>query len=448
MRYPSFLKNKAQAITLIVALPLALLAYNSGPDPHSEGGPGGSASACAQSGCHTGTAVNSSNGKVELQFPDGLTYVPGQKQRLRVVVTDSAARSYGFQLSARLASNETNAQAGRFETVGAGQLILCKDGRERAAAGNCATAAPLEFIEHGRPSTTNTFEFDWTPPANASAGNVRFYLAANAANANGSATGDRIYTANYTLTPRAAGGNPPAITASNGVVNGASFSAGVVSGAWTTIFGTNLASTTRDWSGAIGADGSFPTSLEGTSVTIDGKPAFIYFNSPTQLNVQAPDLAGRTGPVPVVVKTAAGESTAVSAVAAKELPGLFTYSLGGKTYPAAVNLAGAIIGPSGTAGAIPAKPGELVLFFGTGFGPTNPAVAPGRVFSGAAPLVDSVSMRIGGVAVTPSFAGLSSSGLNQFNVAIPESLANGEHAVEMQINSVSIPTGIVIAVQR
>jgi uncharacterized protein (TIGR03437 family) len=448
MRNGIFFKTKGQVVTLLVALPVALWAFSSGPDPRSEGGPGGPAAACAQSGCHTGTAVNSSNGKVELQFPDGLTYVPGQKQRLRVVVTDSAARAYGFQLSARLGSNETNGQAGRFEANGSGQLILCQDGRERSASGNCATAAPLEFIEHSRPSTTNTFEFDWTPPANASAGNVRFYVAANAANGNGQQTGDRIYTANYTVAVREAGGNLPAITATNGVVNGASFAPGVVSGAWTTIFGTNLASTTKDWTGAIGADGSFPTSLEGTSVTIDGKPAFIYFISPTQLNVQAPDLAGKTGPVQVVVKTAAGESAAVSAVAAKELPGLFTYSLGGKTYPAAVRVDGAIIGPAGTAGVIPAKPGELVLFFGTGFGPTNPAVAPGRVFSGAAPLVDSVTMRIGGVAVTPSFAGLSSSGLNQFNAAIPESLANGEHAVEMQINSVSIPTGIVIAVQR
>ena len=56
-------------------------------------------------------------------------------------------------------------------------------------------------------------------------------------------------------------------------------------------------------------------------------------------------------------------------------------------------------------------------------------------------------MRIGGVSVTPAFAGLSSSGLYQFNVTIPE-LANGEHRIEMTINSVSIQSDVVLTVQR
>ena len=132
----------------------------------------------------------------------------------------------------------------RFDVVGTGQLILCQDGRERSASGNCATGAPLEFIEHGRPATANTIEVDWTPPAAATAGNVRFYVAANAANGDGRNTGDRIYTANYTMT---IGSQRPAITPTNGVTNGASFSPGVVSGSWTTIFGTNLAAATKDW---------------------------------------------------------------------------------------------------------------------------------------------------------------------------------------------------------
>ena len=96
---------------------------------------------------------------------------------------------------------------------------------------------------------------------------------------------------------------------------------------------------------------------------------------------------------------------------------------------------------------VPAKPGDVVLFFGTGFGPTNPTVAPGKEFIGAARLIDNVIMRCGGMTITPAFAGLSSSGLYQFNVTIPN-LPNGEHSVEMQINSVSIQTGVVLTVQR
>jgi len=251
-------------------------------------------------------------------------------------------------------------------------------------------------------------------------------------------------TVPVTLTLR---GPVPAISPSNGVVNGASFAPGVVSGGWTTIFGTNLAKTTRDWTGSIHPDGTFPTALDGVSVTIDGKPAFVSYISPGQLNVQVPDLGGKTGPVAVIVKTADGESAPSTAIAARELPGLFTYRLNGKTYPGAVRLDSAVIGPVGGQGVVPAKPGETVLFFGTGFGPTNPAVVPGKVFGGAAPLTSSIAMRIGGVPVTVAFAGLSSSGLYQFNVTIPD-LPNGEHLVEMQINGASIQTGILFAVQR
>lgn len=456
MRVTSWMKknfssrNKGRIATLLVALPMVVWAYNSGPDPNSEGGPGGPAAACAQSGCHVGTGVNAGGGKVELQFPDGLTYTPGQKQRIKVVITDSSARVYGFQASARLASNETKGQAGRFATVSSGELVLCQDGRERSTSGNCTANLPLEFVEHSIPATANTLEFDWTPPADASAGNVRFYVAGNAANANGQNTGDKIYTANYTLTPKTSGSNAPVIAPSNGVTNGASFGPGVVSGSWTTIFGTNLSTTTRDWTGAIDAQGNFPTSLDGVSVTIDGKPASIYFIAPTQINVQAPDLGGKTGPVQIIVKNANGESAPVTATAAKELPGLFLFTQAPKKYPAAVRSDGVFIGPPALfAGVttVPAKPADVVLFFGTGFGPTNPAVAPGKVFNGAAPLIDNVVMRIGGISVTPAFAGLSSSGLYQFNVTIPD-LSNGEHRVEMLINSVPIQTDVVLAVQR
>lgn len=440
--------SRGQIITIMVALPMLVWASGSGPDPHSEGGPGGnSTNACAQAGCHTGTAVNSANGKVEIEFPNGLFYTPGERQRLKVTVTDSGARAYGFQASARLGSNETTGQAGTF-TPSSGQIVICRNGQTRPSTG-CTAANALEFIEHSMPGTTGVFEFDWTPPTT-DQGDVRIYVAGNGANGNGSNTGDRIYTANYTLTPRAAGGSAPSITPSGGVTNGASFAPGVVSGSWTTIFGSNLASVTRDWTGAIGPNGEIPTSLEGTSVTIDGKPAFIYFLSPGQLNVQAPDLAGKTGPVQVVVKTSAGESPAVSATAAKELPGLFLFTQTPKKYPAAVRHPdGVFIGPSGLfpgVTTVPAKPGDTILFYGTGFGPTTPAVAPGTVFNGAARLVDSVQMRIGDVTVVPAFAGLALTGQYQFNVTIP-TLTAGEHRVEMSINSVAIQSDVVLAVQ-
>jgi len=438
-------RNLGRLLTFAVALPLLLWARSAGPDPHADGGPGGPVSACAQSSCHVGTAVNGGGGSVELKFPNGLTYVPGQKQRIQVTITDPTATAYGFQASARLGSDETGGQAGTFTELGSETLVTCQDGRIRTGA--CPAARPLEFISHSRPSNANTFEVEWTAPAT-DVGPVRFYVAANAANFNGQQSGDKIYTANYTVTPRVEG-PPPVITETNGVTNGASFAPGVVSGSWTTIFGTNLSPSTMDWSGAI-LDGVLPTILDGVSVTIDGKPAFVYFISPTQLNVQAPDLEGKTGPVQVIVKAGGVESAPVSVNAAKELPGLFLFTQAPKKYPAVVRSDGVFIGPAALfqgVTTVPAKPGDTVLFFGTGFGPTNPAAPIGRTVSGAFPLVDSVTMRIGGVSVTPAFAGISGAGLYQFNVRIPE-LANGEHGIEMLINSVPIQSDVVLAVQR
>jgi hypothetical protein len=54
-------------------------------------------------------------------------------------------------------------------------------------------------------------------------------------------------------------------------------------GSWISIYGSNFASTTTLW------NGNFPTSLGNVSVTIDGKPGYLWFVSPGQINLQAPD---------------------------------------------------------------------------------------------------------------------------------------------------------------
>ncbi|MFN9458211.1 MAG: IPT/TIG domain-containing protein, partial [Acidobacteriota bacterium] len=259
--------------------------------------------------------------------------------------------------------------------------------------------------------------------------------------------------ANVTLTPAASGGgNRPVITSNGGVVNGASFSPGIVAGSWTTIFGSNLASALKTWDGLIDAQGNFPTAIDGVRVTIDGLPAFINFISANQINVQAPALT-RTGMVPVVVTTPGGTSETVMANVVREAPGLFLFTQSPVRYPAVVRATdGRFIAPTGLFPGVttePAKPGDILLLFGTGFGPTTPAVVPGRVFSGAAPLADlsALQVRIGGMSVVPSFAGLSGSGLYQFNVTVPN-LPDGNHRIEMLINGQQIQADVQLAVRR
>ena len=215
---------------------------------------------------------------------------------MTVTITDTGATARVVRVSGNGSSGQQSlaGQAGTLTPSNSETQVICEDDRNAP----CRSDAPLQFIEHSLAKSGNTYEFDWTPPAGADAGPVRFYVAANAANGNGQNTGDRIFTANITLTPGGASSGPkPAIQSSNGVQNGATFENNMVAGSWTTIKGTDLAQNTRIWLGSDFVNGAAPTELDGVKVNIDGKPAAVYFISPTQINVQAPDLGGKTGNV-------------------------------------------------------------------------------------------------------------------------------------------------------
>jgi uncharacterized protein (TIGR03437 family) len=202
----------------------------------------------------------------------------------------------------------------------------------------------------------------------------------------------------------------------------------IAPGELVSIFGSNLASETANW------NGNFPTSLGGTSVEIDGKAAFLMFVSPGQINLQAPDDTA-TGPVSVVVKTAAG--TAKSTVTLNEFAPAF--SLVDKRFVSGIilrmNGSGAygggtydILGPTGTKlgyHTVAARPGDIVELFAVGLGPTTPAVSAGKAFTGAAPVKHPISLFINNVSVTPTFVGLSSAGLYQINLNVPSGLGQG-----------------------
>src|SRR5258706_9061383 len=110
-------------IAALVLLATLIYGHASGPDPRHTGAPGDDPLACASSGCHTGTAINGGGGKVAVNFQNGLTYTPGVQQTFSLVITDSKAKAYGFQMTARLESNLSNGQAGEF-TAGAQQSVL------------------------------------------------------------------------------------------------------------------------------------------------------------------------------------------------------------------------------------------------------------------------------------------------------------------------------------
>src|SRR5262249_18914813 len=143
--------------------------------------------------------------------------------------------------------------------------------------------------------------------------------------------------------------------------------AAVTSGSWMEIHGVSLASHTRSWTQDDFNADSAPTSLDGTSVTIGGRPGFISFISPTQLNVLLPDGVS-PGDQEVTITTAAGSTLPhISAVMAAQ-PGLLaapSFKIGDRQYVEAVFQDGsAYAAPTGALSGVtshPAHPGDVLV---------------------------------------------------------------------------------------
>jgi uncharacterized protein (TIGR03437 family) len=222
-------------------------------------------------------------------------------------------------------------------------------------------------------------------------------------------------------------------------------------GEWVSIYGSNLAS------GIATSNGDFPTSLGGTSVLIDGKPAYLLYVSPGQINLQAPDDTA-TGMVSVVVTTAAGSATS-SVTLSNFAP---SFMLLDTAHVAAIiprsNGSGAhgggaydILGPTGTSLGYPtvaAQPGDIVELYAVGFGPTTPAVPAGEVFSGAAPINNTITLTINNVLVKPTFVGLSSAGLYQINLIVPPRVGQGDVPLRVIIGGMQTQQGVLFSLRN
>jgi len=241
-------------------------------------------------------------------------------------------------------------------------------------------------------------------------------------------------------------GLTPVITS---VVNGASFQPGIEAGSWVTIQGTNLANTSpgRIWRNDEIVGGRLPTALDGVSVTINGRAAYVYYISPSQINVQAPT-DGTTGGVSVVVTN----NGSVSAPAAGQLqpyaPACFQY--GGTPYAIATRPDYTLVGnPSAIPGTVAASRGDVLILWATGFGPTNPATAAGAVVSGAPAVATTPSVTVGGTPVTFLGGALSpgSAGLYQIAIQLPASVPLGVVAIRASVGGYTSPAGVNLFVQ-
>jgi uncharacterized protein (TIGR03437 family) len=440
----------------VALFPAYLYAHLEGPDPRYTAAPGDNPLACANATCHTSQAkggpINFYSGfGVTATFSSGSTYTPGIPVTITVAVTDPMNIHYGFQMTARLESNLTNGQAGDF-TAGANQIVICDGLGALKGSKGCPASSPVEFIEHsfnGTPASTTPYTFTWMPPAT-NVGNVHFYVAGNAVNNNlTNDGGDHVYTNSYVLTPAGASGTPPSIS-TGGIVPIYSTSSTIQPGEWVSIYGSNLAAAAATW------NGDFPTKLGGTTVTIDNKPAYLWYVSPTLINLQAPDDTS-LGTVNVTVTNSSGMSTSTVTLGqfspafllldATHVTGIILRSDGSGAYGAGSY---DVVGPTGTSlgyKTVAAKAGDTVELFGVGFGPTSPAVPAGKVFSGAAATTNTVQLSINGKSFTPLFAGLSSSGLYQINFRVPSGAGTGSQPLLATVGGLQTQSGVVLALQ-
>ena len=96
----------------------------------------------------------------------------------------------------------------------------------------------------------------------------------------------------------------------------------------------------------------------------------------------------------------------------------------------------------------PAAPGEVIVLYGNGFGATTPAAVNGQVQAGPAPMAVNPTITFNGVRADVVFAGLSATGLYQFNVTVPTGLPDGDAAVVATANGVTTPAGALIAIKN
>ncbi|HXJ39424.1 MAG TPA: hypothetical protein VNH18_09090, partial [Bryobacteraceae bacterium] len=159
--------------------------------------------------------------------------------------------------------------------------------------------------------------------------------------------------------------------------------------------------------------------------------------SPGQLNVVVPDLVATAAGVPLVVKYTGQPDVAAWVEIMTAAPAFFTWPTGtadsGK-YAVAQHADGTLIGKSGLFPAqpalytTPARPGETIVLYGTGFGTTAPFAPTGLVADKAYPLSNPATATLGDRSATVAYAGLvaSLSSVYQVNLTVPSDLPNGD----------------------
>ncbi|MEP7363250.1 MAG: choice-of-anchor V domain-containing protein [Acidobacteriota bacterium] len=443
-------------VCLLAMSSATLHAYSDGPVPGRTGAAIDGGLNCTA--CHfTNRPANvDPRGSLRIEVSP---YVPGMKQTIRVLLSHPEARRWGFQLTARLVSDEAK-PAGKF-SVGNLLKITCGGG---APDGNCATNT--EFVEHTQASTFPgqsggaAWSVTWTPPAN-DVGEVVFYAAGNAANNNNLNTGDFIYTTNTKVAaqPPCNLTTAPAISV---IRNGASFlPTGFALNSMISIGGSGFQTpgTSKATAATDIVDNQFPAQLSCVAVEIDGKPAPIAYTDASQINVQIPTTTALGDVATRVILNPGTPNEKRSAPFTLKLdssgPAMFRFlptPCIAAIFPATGGLAAdPVLVPNST------KPrvGDIVSIFATGLGVSEPVYLAGEIvpLTAAPKARDQVQIEFNGVVMNSAdilYVGLtpgSITGLWQINLRIPATATPGrDNTVLLRMGSLISQAGVVLPI--
>jgi uncharacterized protein (TIGR03437 family) len=188
--------------------------------------------------------------------------------------------------------------------------------------------------------------------------------------------------------------DPVPYIAPAGVINAAGTTpqTGVAPGGIVSIFGVNLTTLT-----AVAPDGMLPQTMGGLTVVVADRLLPLFFVSPGQINAQLPDDLA-TGDYVMTVSPAGAPQVHAPFTVVRNAPGLFAVPVDGQTVANAMAMHED--GSAVTADA-PAKPGELLTLYGTGFGPAERPRPEGMPIpqSPSYNLVDAVTVQAAQLAV-------------------------------------------------
>jgi hypothetical protein len=175
----------AFALAMALVLQPSFIYTNSSQAPSGFTGAPGEGT-CANSGCHTGSSVNTAANFIALATAGANNlnsgYTPGTTYTMTLNVNAINKPKYGFSITALDANN---AAAGDFN-------ITNQNGTART------TFANKIYVGHKNASSTAAWSFQWVAPAT-NVGTVTFYISANGADGTGSINLDQIHTTKYTV---------------------------------------------------------------------------------------------------------------------------------------------------------------------------------------------------------------------------------------------------------